>query len=113
MLLYILDDKTIRLTRGDTAYLTIPLFNDSTQSDYEMSANDVLTFSVKRKPKTDIDCLIQKIIHGSNTFHIEPGDTKDMSFGKYRYDVQLTTAGGDVYTVIEPSVFEVMEEVTT
>ena len=49
---------------------------------------------------------------GSNQFHIEPEDTKFLSFGKYLYDVELTTASGDVYTVIVPTTFEVLKEVT-
>lgn len=112
-MLYIESDKTIRLTRGDTAYLTVTLSNNQPSTSYVMDENDVLTFSVKRKPKTDVDCLVQKSIKGSNMFHIEPEDTKSLSFGKYKYDVQLTTASGDIYTVIEPTTFEVMEEVTT
>ena len=40
-----------------------------------------------------------------------PADTHELDFGKYVYDVELTT-GTDVYTVIEPSCFEVMKEVT-
>lgn len=112
-MLYIEADKTIRLTRGDTAYLTVALSNNQSSTSYTMDENDILTFSVKRKPKTDVDCLVQKVIKGSNTFHIQPEDTKNLPFGKYKYDVQLTTVSGDVYTVIEPTTFEVMEEVTT
>ena len=112
-MLYIEADKTIRLTRGDTAYLTVALSTNQSSSHYTMDENDVLTFSIKRKPKTDIDCLVQKVVKGFNIFHIEPEDTKNLAFGKYKYDVQLTTASGDVYTVIEPTTFEVMEEVTT
>lgn len=109
-MLYI-DDKTIKLTRGDTARLTVPITNLANNGEYTMESGDILYFTVKKTAK-DSDFLFQKSVTGSNSIHIKPEDTADLSFGKYKYDVQLTTATGDVYTVIEPSIFEVMEEIT-
>lgn len=109
-MLYI-DDKTIKLTRGDTARLAVPIINLANNGEYTMESGDILYFTVKKTAK-DSDFLFQKSVTGSNSIHIRPEDTADLSFGKYKYDVQLTTATGDVYTVIEPSTFEVMEEIT-
>lgn len=109
-MLYI-DDKIIKLTRGDTARLTVPIINLANNGEYTMESGDILYFTVKKTAK-DSDFLFQKSVTGSNSIHIRPEDTADLSFGKYKYDVQLTTATGDVYTVIEPSTFEVMEEIT-
>lgn len=109
-MLYI-DDKTIKLTRGDTARLIVPITNLANNGEYTMESGDILYFTVKKTAK-DSDFLFQKSVTGSNSIHIKPEDTADLSFGKYKYDVQLTTATGDVYTVIEPSTFEVMEEIT-
>ena len=109
-MLYI-DDKTIKLTRGDTARLTVPIINLANNGEYTMESGDILYFTVKKTAK-DSDFLFQKSVTGSNSIHIRPEDTVTLSFGKYKYDVQLTTATGDVYTVIEPSTFEVMEEIT-
>ena len=109
-MLYI-DDKTIKLTRGDTARLTIPIVNLANNGEYTMESGDILYFTVKKTAK-DSDFLFQKSVTGSNSIHIRPEDTAALSFGKYKYDVQLTTATGDVYTVVEPSTFEVMEEIT-
>ena len=109
-MLYI-DDKTIKLTRGDTARLTVPITNLANNGEYTMESGDILYFTVKKTAK-DSDFLFQKSVTGSNSIYIKPEDTANLSFGKYKYDVQLTTATGDVYTVIEPSTFEVMEEIT-
>ena len=109
-MLYI-DDKIIKLTRGDTARLTVPIINLANNGEYTMESGDILYFTVKKTAK-DTDFLFQKSVTGSNSIHIRPEDTAALSFGKYKYDVQLTTATGDVYTVIEPSTFEVMEEIT-
>ena len=110
-MLYINDDCTIRLTRGDTARLSVPIKNSVNDNEYTMESDDILYFTVKKTAK-DSEPLFQKVSKGSNAFYIEPKDTEGFLFGKYKYDVQLTTASGDVYTVIEPSTFEVMEEIT-
>lgn len=110
-MLYVNDDNTIRLTRGDTARISVPITNDLTGSTYEMEDSDKLTLSIKKK-ETDAQPLVQKVLTGSNSFHILPSDTKDLQFGKYVYDVELTTEAGDVYTIIEPTTFEILKEVT-
>lgn len=114
-MLYIEDDYTIRLTRGDTAYLQVDITNadrDKQNAEYEFSSGDSLTLSIKKNIK-DSEYLLNKVITGSKVFHIIPEDTKDASFGKYVYDVQLTTEHGDIYTIIEPHAFVIMPEVTT
>lgn len=45
-MLYIKDDGTIRLTRGDTARLTIPIINSTSNDEYVMQSGDVLFFSL-------------------------------------------------------------------
>lgn len=107
-MLYI-EGYTIQLTRGDTAYLTIPLH--CATEEYVMQPTDTLTFTIKRTVG-DTEFIVQKISTGANEFHIEPNDTAALKFGKYKYDVQLNMADGDVYTVIPPSTFEVLPEVT-
>lgn len=110
-MLYIESNGTIRLTRGDTARLTVSITNTIGGQPYEIADDDTLTLSVK-KNVNEPEPTIQKVIVGSDTFHIEPNDTNGLAFAKYKYDVQLTTASGDVFTVIEPSIFELMQEVT-
>lgn len=110
-MLYILNDGTIRLTRGDTARLTVPIHNDLDDSTYTMAEDDILAFTIKRTVN-DTAPLVSKKSVGINTFHILPEDTKELKFGSYKYDVQLTTVAGDVYTIIEPTTFEVLTEVT-
>lgn len=110
-MLYVDNDGTVRLTRGDTARLQVPITNTLTGTEYDMFPGDILRFTVKRTVN-DTTPLIQKESLGINSFHIEPTDTKALAFGKYVYDVELTTASGDVYTVVAPSTFEVLREVT-
>ena len=39
-------------------------------------------------------------------------EEKDLEFGKYYYDVQLSTIDGEVFTLIGPCEFILMEEIT-
>lgn len=109
-MLYIKSGNWICLTRGDTARITVDII-DSFEEQHEIKDDDILILSVKETTRSDNYCLQKKII-GSNMFYIKPEDTEHMNFQKYKYDVQLVT-NNDVYTVIEPSTFEILPEVTT
>lgn len=110
-MLYVNNAGVIRLTRGDTARLTVSVVNDINGQPYEIASTDILYLTVRKKVKDPNYCFQKKLI-GSNLFHIEPEDTEELDFGNYVYDVQLTRENGDIYTVIEPTRFEVMTEVT-
>lgn len=110
-MLYIEEDGVVRLTRGDSATFTVALVYKDTDTPYEIGENDTVTMTVKKSTK-NTEFVMQKTVVGSNNISIQPSDTKGLAFGKYKYDVQLTTASGDVYTVIEPTTFEVLQEVT-
>lgn len=104
-------DKTIQLTRGDSAMIQVSIANDANGAEYELDPNDILRMTVKSNVR-NTDYVFQKELSGSTSFHIVPEDTRDAQFGKYVYDVELTTVDGEVYTIIEPSVFEITKEVT-
>lgn len=111
-MLIVSKDNSIELTRGDTARLTIPITDDYDQ-EYIMGENDTLTFTVKVSIN-DEEPVLQKVMKGDNKLHLKPEDTAGLDYGtKYIYDVELATADGDVYTVIEKTNFKVREEVTT
>lgn len=101
--------NNIKLTRGDSAYFEIEL-TDEDDYKYALEQGDFLTLTVKQNPRC-ADKLLQKKLEDTNV-RIAPKDTQTMSFGSYCYDVQLTTADGDVYTVVGPARFTLCEEVT-
>ena len=105
------EENRISLTRGDTAYLTVPIFNDVTEEEYTLDPEDTLTLTCKRSVR-DTNIVFQKILIGKNVFHILPTDTSECDFKTYKYDVQLTRKNGDVCTVIEPTDFIITSEVT-
>lgn len=103
-------DANIKITRGDTGVIAINLKNKD-GTEYVMQTGDVLVITVKRSTYVS-DVLFQKAFDSSMQAKIEPADTAGLSYGTYWYDVQLTTAGGDVFTVVVPHKLEVMPEVT-
>jgi hypothetical protein len=107
----VLNNGEIELTRGDSATLTVNI-TDGVGEPYTVRNEDTLTLSLKKDVKDPKPC-VQKSINGNNVIHLEPKDTAGLDFGNYVYDVELLTAEGDVYTVIEKTVFKLREEVTT
>lgn len=103
-----IDNKNnIRITRGDTAKLTLTVLTiDSETYDY---SDDLTQFTVKRNTVTE-DIVFQKTFTG-NTITITPADTKDLYYDDLKYDVQLITPSNEVYTVIAPADFVIEEEV--
>lgn len=108
-MLYITGNN-IRLTRGDTAYLTVPITMDNGE-EYAIQNGDTLVMSVKRTVD-DSEYCFQKFVQNDNTIHIDPVDTDVLPFGKYKYDIQLNKADGDVFTLIDVATFEILPEVT-
>lgn len=103
-----IENNDIYLTRGDTASIEISLV-DENGNEYVLDDEDRLVFTLKNSEHHK-DELISKMIT-VGVLHIEHEDTKDLTFGKYKYDVQLSTKNGEVFTVIEPSLFVLLEEV--
>lgn len=78
--------NSIMLTRGDSAEITVA-FTDSEGNPYDASG-DTVKFGVKRSA-FDAECVLEKTIeNGKITF--TPDDTKNMEYGDYLYDVEIT-----------------------
>ena len=103
-------DNKITLTRGDTLRAPITITMPD-KTPYIPEEADQIKFTVKRSP-LDSEALITKIISpDSMTLHLENKDTKDLSYGIYKYDMKLILANGDVHTFIPCSPFQITEEI--
>ena len=103
-------NNAIYLTRGDTfrAILTITYPDGSV---YTPKEGDQIRFALKESVE-DEECLIWRDIPiDTMMLVIYPGDTKELDFGTYVYDIQLTKANGDVDTFITASKFKITAEV--
>lgn len=105
-MLIIDENNNIKITRGDSAVITLTVKQGSSDYDY---SEDLTQFTVKRNTVTE-DIIIQKTFTGSS-ISITPDDTKDLYYQDLKFDVQLITPAGEVHTVIAPSDFIIMEEV--
>jgi hypothetical protein len=102
--------NTIFLTRGDTfkAHLTI---NYPDGSVYTPKEGDSIRFALKENID-DEECLIlREIPIDTMLLVLYPEDTKELEFGSYVYDIQLTKANGDVDTFITASKLKLTAEV--
>lgn len=107
--MYKVIQNNLYMTKGDTAKfpLRITYMDDS---DYVVEKDDKIIFTVKKK-STDSAVVIQKEITNGELILVS-GNTKNLSCGRYCYDVQLTKPDGTVITIIPPHIFKLCEEVT-
>ena len=102
------DSQIIVLTKGDSASLTVKIFDGEQEYDY---SNDTVKLGVKRQ-LSDSECIIEKTVEdGKVTF--EPEDTKDLKVGSYFYDLKIVCADGSVCTVIASAQFILGNSVLT
>ena len=100
------DNNNIKLTRGDTAIITLSVKKNGSSYDY---SEDLTQFTVKRNTVTS-EIVFQKTFTDSSIV-INPSDTKDLYYSDLKFDVQLITPENEVYTVIGPADFIITEEV--
>lgn len=108
--------KEIYLTRGDTCDIMFPAYlkhADGTREPYEFEQGDKVVFRLAKAAgqplKIEKECTID-FENSAATLYLEPSDTEDLDFGKYRYEVELQT-GNERYTYIANQLFEIGNEV--
>lgn len=83
---------TIKLTRGDTAYILVNI------PEREYVEGDMLQFSVKTDYEAE-SYSVHKVWPANMVMVINPEDTHNLPIGRYVYDVQLDTEVGEVFTI--------------
>lgn len=108
---------TITMTRGDTAVIAVSMTRNGTA--YTPVTGDAVRFAMKHPKMTsgnkqykDEEPVLEKDIPiGTMELTIEPEDTKDLDFGEYVYDIQITFNDGTVDTFIETATLNLTPEV--
>ena len=101
---------TITMTRGDTLSTQVTIKN-ADGTDYDLQEGDVVRFALK-KDYTDDEPLILKVLYNDDlVLLLEPNDTKQLEYGNYVYDIELTTEQGAVDTFISKARLTLTEEV--
>lgn len=107
--MYTIKGNAITLTRGDSFYCQIALKKDG--EAYIPQEGDVIRFGMKKSP-FDTECLVTKVIpNDSLLLYLEPDDTKQLQFGVYYYDIELTFANQDKDTFINNETFTLATEI--
>lgn len=117
-----IEGTTITLTRGDSfaPNVEIKRIDEETgeESVYTPVEGDQIRFAMKhKKMKADgsdyIDeepLLVKQIPYDTMVLRLDPSDTKELSFGKYAYDLEIVMADGWTETFLEGT-FIVAKEV--
>lgn len=100
----------IELTRGDTFKRTLVL-TDAAGNPFTPAEGDEIRFALKKKVKDETVLINRVIPNDTLLLKIDPEDTKELAFGDYVYDIQITYANGEVDTFITVSQFKITEEV--
>ena len=98
----------ISLTKGDNASFKVNIIEANGQIR-QLFDDDIITLTVRKTANSDI-AFTKTAENG--VINLVPTDTKSLAAGTYVYDIQLTTFGGNVYTIIPISYFEIGQEVT-
>ena len=117
--MYEINGTHISLTRGDTFITTVGLKNKQTKQSYTPVLGDSIRFVLKHNVLNvsmtayiDKDPLIEKDIPiATMILQLDPEDTKELPFGKYVYDIEITLANGTVDTFINNAEFDLLPEV--
>lgn len=89
----------ISLTRGDTLLLRVFLENKD-GSKRTLEGGDSLRFALKKSYRDNRCLVIKPIPTDTMLLELEPLDTKNLQFGRYDYDIELTDSEGHVSTPI-------------
>lgn len=116
--MFTISNNAITITRGDSGIAEITL-TTAEGEQYVPQEGDSIRFALKSNKFTpkmtefiDSEPLIEKSIPITDlNLRIYPNDTKDLPFGSYLYDLEITFADGYVDTFINCADFRIVPEV--
>lgn len=107
-------NNIVLLTKGDSAVLELSLkayFDNGFHAPYFPTRRDSIVLTLKESADHCSKVILKKDMQELSLFVFNPEDTRHLHCGIYYYDVQLITEDGEIYTVIPPSIFELLPEV--
>lgn len=107
---YSVNGTSITLTRGDSFAADIGIIQPDGEP-YVPSEGDQIRFAMNRNVKDEEVLILREIPIDTMRLVLTPEDTKDLEFGSYVYDIQLTKSTGKVDTFITKSTLTLTEEV--
>ena len=94
-----IDGNVISLTRGDSAAFVLDL-EDEHGDPYIPNEGDVIRFAMSKTYGVDEPLIRKEVDHDTMQVELDPEDTKNLAFGTYVYDIELTDESGHVATIL-------------
>lgn len=104
------DNNNITLTRGDTFIAKVNIWSKE-EDPVTLNEGDQIRFALKTDYDDETVLIYKDIPIETMLLRLDPEDTKDLEFGTYVYDIQVTFANGIVDTVIAKRQMIIAEEV--
>ncbi len=99
--------QKIEIVRGTSNMFGIAV-NDADGNPYLLEDNETLVFGLKKNPRDDKCVLVKSVtntVNGEYYLELSPGDTANLEYGQYFYDVGLQVGKSVFFNVIEMSEF--------
>lgn len=96
-----MDNVNIEFTRGDTFKKKVLMYKNENAADYIPSEGDTIVFAAKKSYTENQVAVEINVPVDTGILEIRPEDTKHLKYGVYVYEVELTTANGEVHTIIK------------
>lgn len=103
-------NNKITMTRGDTCRIKLSL-TDSEGNEFVPDDGDVIRFAAKQRYTDSEPIIFITVPNDTLVLEIKPEDTKNLNFGTYVYDMQITFADGTIDTFITKATLKIEEEV--
>lgn len=101
-------NNTIKLTRGDTAYIDVSDFKyDGGGDERQLEPGDRIIFRLKGSYQYLEKDLVIDTEKNIATLILNPEDTKPLDFETYKYELELVTLSDEHLTFVENSDFVV------
>lgn len=84
------------ITRGDSVDIPLTILDVNGQ-EYELKEGDVVRFTAKERVNGPV--ILQKEIN-ADMVSLSPEDTRLLTFGRGVFEIEVTLANGNVYTII-------------
>jgi len=107
---YSVKKTTINLTRGDTFHANI-VMHDSEGNPYYPVEGETIRFAMKKDYSDAEPLLVIDVPIETMELIISSEDTKNLPFGSYVWDMQITRVNGDIDTFITKASLVLTEEV--
>lgn len=112
---FTMEDKYIRMTRGDTLSFGIQVYDEEGAPFSQDLERACFTCKSNRSDsrflfKKSLSGGVSKVGPGAYTVRVAPSDTASAKPGKYFYDFEIG-CNGDVFTIMR-GVLEIMQDVT-